>query len=1152
MGTEHAGGLTGRALAVAAGIALRLADALTDPAAFRWTLGRLGWDVAEPPAEYAALGRQARDIAATARSWTGPPPIDEVAGLIAGVVALGDGLAGLETTPPGVDAAAFRDDLVSALPDLLLAEALADLAPGVAELARAAGALVTEDVPAAGRRGAHPRTRLDTGALRALVSDPAAALVAATGWGAADAPAARLADLVVDALAGFGLPTGARGLRPDEMTALTGEEGTGGGSLHEVRLVESWGDDGLAVGLAAELVAGGSGGDSLVELRARWSAGLGGALDLGGGWTLEVAADADPADPPALRFTPAGVTGRPPAAGGAVVEATLRRRPEEPAILLGSAGGSRLEAPELAIGLALSADATPELRATIDLPGLALVLAAGDGDSFLSGILGEGGQRYAMPMELAYGTASGLAAGGPLGLALSLPLDLALGPITLERVDLSLGIDPGDPGVLAQGRVTVDLAGALTVLAARVEGIGVRMALTEGAATTTPGLELGFVPPTAIGLTLEGPAVSGGGFIAIDAVGGRYSGALGFDALTVGIDALVVVDTQLPSDPGGWALFASLSASFPGIPLGFGFTLSGVGGLLAVNRGLDGDALALGLRSGAIDSLLFPDDPVRDSAELIARIDDYFPILPGNVVFGPVAQIGWGAPTLITAELGVVLSLPEGVIAVMGAIEALLPTPEAPLLSIRMDVLGVVDVPAGTVSLVASLHDSHLLGTITLDGDMAMYLRATSDPYFLLSVGGYHPSFQPPSSLPAAFQDLRRMSAAITLSLTVGITLSGYFAVTSNTLQFGGAVKVEASVEFLLTTYTAAGWFDFDVLLVFSPFAIIADLSAGVSVSAGDRELFGVHLSVALEGPQPWLASGRAEFEFFGIGVDFAFDIGHHAVGAPPGRVDVLGQVVAALESPASWAAGGPAGPVADLSIVTAEGDGDENTLWIRPDHSVSARQSIAPLDHDLDLFGHLLPLAGQERLALEDAGALRPDGSPVALDWTAAAGWFAPSQFEALSSPERLARASFDEMTDGVAFADAGVVVSADPDLHCTSVTDAYEEVTWSAPTPRRTTALVPLDTSMRLAAATGAGVVSRRPPGAPALRVGVSAHTLVLTSDGGEAAGALAAAGLARGGVPQGDAMAALRARTAGDPRETARLAVVPASAATPRADA
>ena len=230
-------------------------------------------------------------------------------------------------------------------------------------------------------------------------------------------------------------------------------------------------------------------------------------------------------------------------------------------------------------------------------------------------------------------------------------------------------------------------------------------------------------------------AVSGGGFVSIEPEIGRYSGGLSLDFVSVGIDAIVVIDTQLPGDPDGWAFFASLAASFPGIPLGFGFTLSGVGGLIALNRTMDAEALAMALRTGVIDALLFPDDPVNDSAELIAQIDEYFPLLEGNTVIGPVLEIGWGSPvTLITAQLGVVLSLPDGIIAVMGSVEALLPIPSAPLITLHMDSLGVIDIGAGTFSLTASLYDSRLLESHRPQrrhGDVLAGLR----PALLLALG---------------------------------------------------------------------------------------------------------------------------------------------------------------------------------------------------------------------------------------------------------------------------------------------------------------------------------------------------------------------------------------------------------------------------------
>ena len=53
------------------------------------------------------------------------------------------------------------------------------------------------------------------------------------------------------------------------------------------------------------------------------------------------------------------------------------------------------------------------------------------------------------------------------------------------------------------------------------------------------------------------------------------------------------------------------ATGFAPIPLGFGFTLTGVGGLVAVDRTVDVGALQAGLRSGSLDAMLFPSDAVK-------------------------------------------------------------------------------------------------------------------------------------------------------------------------------------------------------------------------------------------------------------------------------------------------------------------------------------------------------------------------------------------------------------------------------------------------------------------------------------------------------------------------------------------------------------
>ena len=798
MAAEQAGGALGRVLGVVVEAAERLGRTFTEPDAFRSTLGRLGWDVAEPPAGYVAAGRRALDAAESVRAWAdSPPSAVEVVELAVELGGLWEQVGSLGDTPAGVDPALFKEDLAGALVELLLLDSLNNRLPGWHALAETVGIASFRDEPATGERLHHLRECLNLDEVGRLVSDPLGAFADGAGWGTSQASGpvaiARLGSIA----AAWGLPVVAGDAGAGEMSATIASTGARLAPVQRVQLVESWTDDDVAVDVGIDVSAAGSGLDALVEVRPRFDAEAVGSLDLGAGWSLELATDLDPDAVPAVVIGSAGLSvDVPPGAPGGYFDLGLRQVPEAPLVLIGSAGATRLELAELGVMLGLVTAPEPDLSGGLDLAGLALVVTAGDGDGFLAGILGDGELRYEASAALSYGARSGFSARGSTGLALTVPVGKEIGPITLETLVFELGADPTEPLVLVSARSRATISGSIAGLEARVEGIGVELLLSGGGPTTAPDVTVGFVPPSAVGLSLDLEVITGGGIVAIDAQTGRYAGALGFDALGVGIDALAVVDTQLASDPD-WALFASLSARFPGIPLGFGFTLTGLGGLITLNRAVDGEALALGLRDGAVDALLFPDDPMRDALLLIGQIDEYFPLVPGNTVIGPVIEVGWGAPTIITAQLGVLISLPQGVITILGSLAALLPVPDAPVLELNMDALGVIDVPGGTVLVIASLYDSRLLGLIELSGDVGLYVSVLEDPYFLLSVGGYHPGFRPPAHVPSALEELRRMRAEIEVGSGVSASITSYFAVTSNSVQFGGGFELEASAEFL-------------------------------------------------------------------------------------------------------------------------------------------------------------------------------------------------------------------------------------------------------------------------------------------------------------------------------------------------------------------
>ena len=67
---------------------------------------------------------------------------------------------------------------------------------------------------------------------------------------------------------------------------------------------------------------------------------------------------------------------------------------------------------------------------------------------------------------------------------------------------------------------------------------------------------------------------------------------------------------------------------------------------------------------------------------------------------------------------------------------------------LQVNFLGVIDFDAGTLSFDASLFESSLL-SFPLSGDMAVRLKWPGDANFLLTVGGFHPLYQPPPARPA-------------------------------------------------------------------------------------------------------------------------------------------------------------------------------------------------------------------------------------------------------------------------------------------------------------------------------------------------------------------------------------------------------------------
>jgi len=1018
-----------------------------DVDAFRTVMWRLGWEVHALPESYVAVADMARDVIGAVNQLPAGADLVEVFQLVDKVGAAYRAIAALSDGPPGIDPAQFRAEFGRQLFEHLLAEYLSSELPAVFAALEALGIIAFEDSPPTTGRPSFTRTSLAweriPSALASIESIPAEVY----GWGGGGFDFSRVVETVSEWADALGCPASLDRVAGAFASAIQGQS-TGTPqrpirrgltlSLFDLSVAGTPREVALSM---TELPGEGTAPPGLL-LRPQVPPGIGADVDLGGGWSFSVRPGSDFSEELAIVLRPGDLAVRYPFAPGKAFPssgfgATIAIDEGVPSVIFGDPGGIRVEVSRVAFSLDLDKqDGGLDLVLGIRPEGLALVLSATSLDSFLGSILGDAEARIDVPLAVRWSHRGGFSFVAGAGFEVSIPLDRSVGGVQVERVDLGLRFQgsEGDPPSVAL-RATGTCAGSVGPIVFSIEGLGIELPVVFADGNAGPfDIRFGVAWPTALGIGVDAEGiVSGGGFLSIDVPAGRYAGVASLQMLGIGLTAMGIIETKLASGPGGWSFFLSVIADFTPVPLGFGFTLNGVGGFMGLHRTLDELALAEGVREGRLDSLLFPEDPIADAPRILADIEAYFPTLPDHHAFGAMAKFGWGTPTLITAELGVIVAVPDLEIAVVGEMAAVLPRADAALLELHMGVVGFIDVAAATFWIAASIYDSQLVG-LTLSGDMAMYLSLGEEPYFLLSVGGFHPAWSGPPSVPSSMTALRRMAASIDLGDSLQIGVETYFAVTSNTLQFGAEAFAVARAREVSIDFTAEGWFGFDVLLTLVPFSLVADMSAGVAIRAEGETLAGIQLDLHLEGPEPWYGSGRAEFTFLLWDIPFHVEVGGRPAADSPETIDLWPLLEAALADPTSWVAPEASEVLPEVSLRPLD-PVLEPGLWLRPDRAIELRQHVLPLDRDIGTYGALAPV-GQTRFDIEAAGL----ATGVEAAWTPVQDWFAAAQFTALRSTDRLSAPSFELMDAGVSLSTSAVRVTTQS-ADMASVAIAYEE---------------------------------------------------------------------------------------------------------------
>ena len=689
-----------------------------------------------------------------------------------------------------------------------------------------------------------------------------------------------------------------------------------------------------------------------------------------------------------------------------------------PFLLWGSAGGSRVEvkSPGASVRLERHFDSQSQNRAKLEpvvefkLSGAQVVLDSSQADGFLARILPKDG--LIVPFELAGGWSfsRGLYFQGGAGLETSLPVNLDLfGVLKVDSLYLALkaGDFAGASGVDAviAATATASLGPVKTV----VERMGLDAQLrfpSRGGNLGPADLALRFKPPNGVGLSIEAQAVVGGGFLFFDPAKEEYGGIVQLEiAETIAVKAIGLITTRLPDGSKGFSLLLLISAEgFAPIQLGLGFTLTGVGGLLGVNRSVRVDVLRSGIKNGTLGSILFPPDPIRNAAQIVSDMRSVFPAVKDRTVLGPMAVIGWGTPTILTLEIGLILEIPEPVrLIVLRRLSAILPEQRAALVRVRMDAIGVIDFNRAEASLDATLYDSRIL-EFTLTGDMALRARWGADPTFVLAIGGFNPRFL----APAGFPRLDRLALSLSDGDDLRLRCECYLALTSNTVQFGARLDLHAAGG----GFTVDGYLGVDALFHFAPFEFVVDIGAGVALRYHGRLLMGIYLEGMLSGPTPWQVRGKATFKvlFFKVSVSFKHRFGQDRPAPLPEAVDVLEKLVGAVSDARNWSselAGG------EHPLVTLRESSQESRLRAHPRAELKVRQRVVPLNVKIERYGNA-PVRGADRFSLE---AVRADGSggelPLAV--TRLKDAFALGQYQQMSDDQKLSRPSFEAQDAGL-----------------------------------------------------------------------------------------------------------------------------------------
>ncbi|HEX3609322.1 MAG TPA: DUF6603 domain-containing protein [Solirubrobacterales bacterium] len=560
-------------------------------------------------------------------------------------------------------------------------------------------------------------------------------------------------------------------------------------------------------------------------------------------------------------------------------------------------GGVQLALDDLAVGVAGASGGNPVAQGVMK--------DAGSGDSKLA-------PRFSPAIAVqkeGEETFVSLRAGDPPG-PWWLAIQKGFGPVYIEQVGFDAKVEQSklqSVAILLDGRVS------LFGLSAAVDDLSLTFfATAPNASVFNPASWAVDLAGFAVSSNLGGIELAGGlrkfaepGPSGTETV--QYVGMLLGRFEVYGLSVLGGYGTGLDADGHSFASFFAFGAVNGPIGGPPAFFLTGIGGGLGINRDLvfPQDLSQFGTFP-FIQALDPGAEPPSDPMAVLELYKDTFPIKQGELWFA--AGISFTSFALVDGVAVVAIEIGDGFeLTLLGLARMALPRPQVALVSIELGLICRFSSREGVLWIQAQLTDNSwlLFPEIRLTGGFAFvtWFKGPNAGQFVLTLGGYHPSFQRDG-----YPVVPRLGFIVELG---PVTIKGetYFALTSEALMAGGKLEASASL--------GPAWahlvFGADAIVFFDPFWL--DATVYVRVCAGitiDVWIGTISISVSLgasihlSGPE---FHGEATFEVGPVSLTVPF--GNQ--GSEPQKLDYPTFVRKYLEE-------APGGAARALSAVTGRG----------------------------------------------------------------------------------------------------------------------------------------------------------------------------------------------------------------------------------------